>query len=229
MNYLSLIHRKASILETLLKRLSLEDVELFFTDDMFVEELENFVYYRAKALNNKQKIIMVDYREDLQEMLNSWPIIDGQVNETNFPIPQELIGRKQIIRTKIFHFNDGGEEEIDECSAMLNSEGVGSEYVIKQMNLEGYRPATLPELLAYGKKEFFLSTFFPIIALGSKGELYHDNYVDVLEEEISDPLLVSLREASVPMLVGEKNEPSIESALFDVNWRFNCRFLGVRI
>lgn len=214
---LPVAERKSSIMEMLLKKdVTLDDLELFFADNAFVQELQSFIFYKAKALKYREKFVLVDYTKDLDDIIQAWCCVSGEINKENFPISQELCGRKQIIRIKLFHFNDGGDDP-------NNKTRVTSDYVIKQMNAEGYRPATLPELLAYGLKEFFLSTVFPIVALGSI-LLGPDDYTG--DEAV--PYEPST-ESFAPILTKEENEPTLESEPFNLNWYYNHRFLGVRV
>jgi hypothetical protein len=77
------------------------------------------------------------------------------------------------------------------------------------MKKDGFRPATMKELLSYGEKNPEEQRKYPIIGLGSVAELRGSRRVGCFLDE--DP---SLRSASLRS--------------FDFDWHGRCRFLAVR-
>lgn len=113
----------------------------------------SFFWICAKATNtNEAKIILiVDYSQTLKQMIAGGNYVwRSYIDEKMFPLPVDLIGTKDTCEAYIFHFKKD----------MLGSEAV------KEMEKAGYRPATLPELLALGKSNPDLQRQSAIIALG---------------------------------------------------------------
>ncbi|MFA6514241.1 MAG: hypothetical protein WCT50_03085 [Patescibacteria group bacterium] len=189
---------------------NLDDLSLFLKDKPFVDQLKNLVYHGARALEVSKVIVIVDYTRPLSEILmDSWHSIEsGCINEKYFPVStrQRLFGRREIIRTKLFHFN----EKID------------SKDVEKVMAEEGYRPATLAELLAFSQnnKVMFLPNIFPIVALTPS------KILDSTDEDGLD----ALDDLHVAVLgIVEANETILRGKPYSQTWHYNHRFLGVRI
>lgn len=82
--------------------------------------------------------------------------VNSDITEVNFPMPANLVLGAE---SKPFHFN----------------RNISSENAIKEMAKEGYRPATIWDLLDFGAKNPELQRQFPIVALGSVAEV-DDNY-----------------------------------------------------
>ncbi|MFA5644582.1 MAG: hypothetical protein WC928_03610 [Patescibacteria group bacterium] len=101
--------------------------------------------------------LVVDYSRTLQEMINAgnygWS--NKEITAKNFPISPEMTGKKVEVSAKLFHFNRDSNNETS----------------IFEMDKDGYRPATLAELLVLGETQPDLQSQFPIIALGS---ILHD-------------------------------------------------------
>lgn len=97
--------------------------------------------------------LSVNYGRNVKEMIKAgkydWE--NSDITEKHFPLPAELKGKTTTISGKLFHFD----------------RSISSEDAISEMDKAGYRPATLPELLALGEDQPDLQRQFPIIALGS--------------------------------------------------------------
>lgn len=107
--------------------------------------------------------IVVDYTKNLEQTITdggfNW--VNNDITDENFHIPDEIIGKKIELSAKLFYF----------------SNYINADDATLEMNKDGYRPATLMELLAL-KLLFPESIQFGAIALGS---FWHD------EEEDDDP------------------------------------------
>jgi hypothetical protein len=96
--------------------------------------------------------ILVDYTKTLEQM-----ILDGKyvwkhdsITEKNFPLLAKMIGQKVEVVIKPFFFGND----------------ISGEEAIKYLSKDGYRPATLAELLAWGATNSETKIIFPTIALG---------------------------------------------------------------
>ena len=140
--------------------------------------------------------LTVDYSRTLKEMINAgnYGWANDDITEKNFPLPTKLLGKKITASTKLFHFD----------------RRISSEDAISEMNKAGYRPASLPELLALGEIHPELQKDFPIVALGSVwcGE---DGHRDV------------------PVLTFNDSRRELYLGWLDYHdWDDYCRFFGVR-
>lgn len=95
--------------------------------------------------------ITVDYHQSFTDMLAAGKLdkMNEHITAENFPITGE--GR---VSTKIILVPSSGYTETD--------------YVAKELRRVGLRPATLPELLAFGAAYPDMQRHFDIVALGSK-------------------------------------------------------------
>ncbi len=80
--------------------------------------------------------------------LGKYDWVDENITDVNFPIPE---GFAFGLEPKLYHFN----------------RYISSRNVIKEMEKDGFRPATIWDLLDYGAKNPELQRQFPIVALGS--------------------------------------------------------------
>lgn len=116
--------------------------------------------------------------------------VNENITEKNFPKPKG--GTKSSREIAIFHFG----------------KTMSSEDVIAKMDAEGYRPATIWELLAFARDNPDLQRQFPIVALGSVGVVGGDRSVACFDRG------GSRRDLTLDWFVG--------------GWRGDCRFLAVR-
>ena len=112
------------------------------------------------------------------------------INDKNFKTSHT--GQKEV-EMKLFHFN----------------RYVESEEAIREMKKEGYRPAELHELLAFGAKYPDEQRKYPIVALGSVWR-YWDGY------------------RHVPYLWRDGSERNLNLNYFVLRWLGHYRFLAVR-
>lgn len=94
--------------------------------------------------------VVVDYSKTLDEMiaagLYDWK--NDNINAKNFPVDGK---GTSAVNVELIHFN----------------RTIESNEALNELDKMGYRPATLPELLAFGAKYPDKQREFPIIALGS--------------------------------------------------------------
>ncbi len=134
------------------------------TKAVFQEALNRGVI--ASFLDNlkESNILTVPYSRSIADSL-----IAGKYDWTNDSITDEKFGDKltgtKDVETKMYHFG------ID----------ISSENAIAKMNAEGFRPATMKELLAYGEKNPEEQRKYPVVALGSVAEVSLDRHVGVLD------------------------------------------------
>jgi len=113
---------------------------------------------------------------------------DG-ITEWNFPTTEyDMVEEKE---TALFHFN----------------RTISSEDAIAGMRAEGYRPATMRELLTFGKENPEVQRKFPIVALGQVVRLDGARHVGYLDRDGSGRCA--------------------RLHYFDDGWSGDCRFLAV--
>lgn len=139
--------------------------------------------------------LTVDYGRTVKQMIKAGKYngVNSDITEKNFPLPTELIGQKTSVSGKLFHFG----------------KDISSEDVIFEMDKSGYRPATLPELLALGEAHPDLQRQFPIIALGSVWRVAAGSRI-------------------VPALAVDGYGRKLHLFWFGPAWYVICRFFGVR-
>ena len=115
---------------------------------------------------------------------------NSDVTSEKFPRPEN--GTRSERKIALFHF---GKE-------------MTSEQVIAEMDKEGFRQATIHELLALGIAQPELQKDFPIISLGSVCVLNGRRLVAILYEN-----------------AGYRG---LRLSWFDLGWSGHCRFVGVR-
>ena len=82
------------------------------------------------------------------------------------------------------HFPVKGESKQVEITLLHFDRYISSDEAVKEIDKMGYRPATLPELLALGASQPELQRQFPIVALGSVWQgRYGDRYVPYLWDD----------------------------------------------
>ncbi len=96
--------------------------------------------------------VTVDYSQAVKQMVEAghydWK--NPNINHTNFPIPPSKRGKKEVT-IGLVSFNRNME---------LNE-------ILQELDRMGFRPAELPELLAFGTAYPEKQREFPIVALGS--------------------------------------------------------------
>ena len=109
-------------------------------------------YYEPHLIEVGRYPITVDYSKTLEEMIaaGKYDYVNSEITSINFPIPSDKSGSKNP-EAIILHFN----KRID------------TEKLLKILNRKGFRPGTLPELLAFGAKYPEAQIRHWVIALGS--------------------------------------------------------------
>jgi ABC-type uncharacterized transport system YnjBCD substrate-binding protein len=134
----------------------------------------------------------VNYNRSITDSLTAgkydWK--NENITDANFPSKEE--GEREV-EFGLFHFNKTTKSDDN----------------VAQMKKEGFRPATMKELLVFGEKNPEEQRKYPIIALGSVAKL--DGY------------------RRVGCLYGGGSGRGVNLDYYDGEWNDDCRFLGVRI
>ncbi|MFZ2309916.1 MAG: hypothetical protein WAW11_00010 [Patescibacteria group bacterium] len=157
--------------------------------EMNAEEIQKVIDVSGEIILN------VDYTKTIEQAIadGNYDWKNSDVTAENFPISPEMAGKKVEVKTKLFQFN----------------RDISSEDVALEMNKDGYRPATLMELLVLGFLFPELQRQFPIIALGS---VWPNADLD----------------RCVPYLGGDGSGRRLDLGWFGSGWGAHYRFLGVR-
>ena len=96
--------------------------------------------------------VVVDYNLSLVEMIKAgkYDWVNDGITQKHFPLQEKGLGKIGFTIT-LLHLN----------------RYISSDEAIEKISEAGYRPATLPELLALGESQPELQRQFPIVALGS--------------------------------------------------------------
>lgn len=137
-------------------------------------------------------VVTVNYALSLEEMITA-----GRYDWKN----DNITGK---------HFSVKGEGMADVEIQLVHFDCVmDSNEVIRELDKMGLRPATLPELLAFGAKFPEIQRQFPVVALGSVWRrLFGDRFV--------------------PFLYGYGDGRDLNLHVFEDGWRGYCRFAAVR-
>jgi hypothetical protein len=134
----------------------------------------------------------VNYNRSITDSLTAgkydWK--NENITDANFPSKEE--GEREV-EFGLFHFNKTTKSDDN----------------VAQMKKEGFRPATMKELLVFGEKNPEEQRKYPIIALGSVAKLG------------------GIRR--VGYLYGNGSARDVRLLCYACEWRDDCRFLGVRI
>lgn len=178
---------KALIDEVLSLGGSDEQVARILTDKVLRRKLAELIVGAASNVY----IITVDYAQSLADMIKAghYDFVDPSFTSEHFPV----VGT--------------GEVSVD---AILVHYGriMSSEAVLADLDQRGLRPATLPELLAFGATYPEKQREFPILAFGAVWE-YSARYVAVLDWDDDLGRYLGL-------------------GLFVDDWRERCHFLAVK-
>ncbi|HEY4715179.1 MAG TPA: hypothetical protein VIH31_01605 [Candidatus Paceibacterota bacterium] len=145
-----------------------------------------------KSSGRKAFELEVDGTKILEQLIadGKYDWKNPDIKEKNFPIKDKT---KRMATIELFHFGFD----------------ISSESAVKAMEKEGFRPATIEELLALGAKHPELQKEFPIIALGSVWKNF-DGY------------------RGVPELYWDDSERDLRLNDWAGGWRGRYRFAGVR-
>jgi hypothetical protein len=138
----------------------------------------------------------------LNEMIKAgqYGSVSTDITEEYFPLPTEYLGKRVLLLAKFFSYD----------------KEMKSEVVEKNMQQDGFRPATIYELLALGVTQPQLKDEDCIIALGSvwinlKGILWREG------------------ERGVPIIYLQENQVSLNLTSLDIKYPIFARFLGVKL
>ncbi len=149
-----------------------------------VTEVVSFLTSTTKQVVNYDRSIA----DSLMAGKYDWK--NDNITDANFPSDEK--GQRKV-EFGVFHFNKTTESDDN----------------VAKMKAEGFRPATMKELLAYGEKNPKEQRKYPIIALG----------------------LVARLDGRRPVgdLRGSSGGRDADLGYDGLEWRVCCRFLGVRI
>lgn len=160
----------------------------------------------------------IDYSKSLKKMMSEAKIFDRgkEFTERNFPFPPENLGKKIKVVTKLFW----SEEYYLEIGK-----------VEQEMAKEGFRPSTLPELLALSLKYPELQKEFCILAPGS--HYYPFAPISMTSEDIMVPILseedIGDGEVDLGPQLGLICDHMLKSETSDSSPDPYYRFLGTKI
>jgi hypothetical protein len=172
-----------------------EDLRRILSDKKMLADLADRIMAvpPAKFLVATYKV-MIDYGRSIVDSVKAgkYDWVNEAITDANFPNTEfdQVGGEKEI---GLFHFK----------------RNISSEDVIASMKAEGFRPATMRELLGFGEHNPELQREFPIVALGQVAVLGGRRRVGFLRRGGSG------RYASL--------------GYFGFGWDDICRFLAVRI
>lgn len=151
--------------------------------DIFVE-----VSQKAKDIFR----VLVDYYRSLEDMIaaGKYDYANPDINAKHFPVAKH---GKEDVAVELVHFD----------------RNISSDEAIPELDKMGFRPATLPELLAFGEKYPDVQRRFPVVALGSVW------------------LRLSGRR-NVACLWGDSTERGLTLSWFEGDWLARYRFASVR-
>ncbi len=162
-----------------------------FAEEFFSGAAKNRSVETRQAAKGVTRLF-VDYTRSLAEMLKDgrFDSVNSDITEKHFPITKRPNGKVEM---KMFHFN----------------RPISSEQAIQEMDKEGYRPAELPEGLAYVQANPDEQRKYPIILLGSVWLHWSGR-------------------RSVPCLDRWSDERRLDLVWFELGWHECYRFLAVR-
>jgi hypothetical protein len=107
--------------------------------------------------------VLVDYSQSLGQMIRAgeYDEVNGDINPRNFRL--EGTGCREV-----------------ELTLVQFSRAMGPLELVMLMEKRGYRPATIEELLAFGKEKRDLQRSIPIVALGSGLRRHDRRYIPCL-------------------------------------------------
>ena len=147
---------------------------------------------KSKSSSRLNFEIEVDGTKTLEQMIADGKYDDknSDINKKNFPIKDAT---KRTVTIELFHFD----------------RNISSEDAVKEMKKEGFRPATVEELLALGADQPKLQREFPIIALGSVWRVFYGF-------------------RCVPSLNLDGDDRELNLPYWSHGWFGSCRFAAVR-
>ncbi len=160
-----------------------------FRGDGLADRIVDLLSDGRKTVNGY--LVTVDYRQSLKAMIQAghYDWVNSDITEKHFPVAS---GPTEV-SIELIHFD----------------RAMTSEEVLAELDRRGLRPATLPELLAFGAKYPQKQREFPIVALASVWRYWVGG-------------------RRVPYLWSNAVERSLDLDWLDLRWGAHCRFAAVR-
>lgn len=141
-------------------------LDVISMNDIHVHQVLVLIEQRKKVIDvtTLEIELIVDYTKTIEQAIaeGKYNIAAFEINEKNFPVAPDLIGKKVIVKSRLFNF----ERELI------------TEHVIWEMKQVAYRPANLMELAAFGAARPELQRLITITAFGSRW-MDNDGYYNV--------------------------------------------------
>lgn len=136
--------------------------------------------------------VIINYSKTFANMIKTgkYDWVNNDITQEHFPITGE--GTIEL-KAELIHFG----------------KTMSTDNVLKELDRRGLRPATLPELLAFGEKYPEKQREFPVVSLGSVWTVSSGN-------------------RRIPYLDESDSERSLYLNWYDFDWDDGCRFLAVR-
>lgn len=119
-------------------------------------------------------VVNVDYSISLEQMIvaGNYCWANTNINDNHFPVskPNDCLSNKAEITIELVHLN----------------KRVSSDDAITELKKRGLRPATIPELLAFGAKYPNEQKKYPIVALGSVWRFLGGSHVTYLWYDVNE-------------------------------------------
>jgi hypothetical protein len=153
--------------------------------------LDGLAVRKALALGPIQMKLVVDYGLSLEQMIvtGHYDWVNDSIAAERFPIVGE---GKMELEVQLFHFD----------------QSISSEEAVRLIRKDGFEPAKIEHLLAFGATYPEMQRKFPIVGFGSSCMVYGERYV--------------------PVLYGGDSVRSLRLSYWDGDWRDFYRFLAVR-
>jgi len=148
---------------------------------------------RSKKAEKDIFPVTIDHTRPIKQMIanGDYDWVNDDITEEHFP--REKTKGKEKVDLELIHFN----------------KSISSDNAIAELKKLGMRPATLPELLAFGAAYTNKQREFPIVALGSAWRVWYDS-------------------RSVPCLWSGSVGRYLDLGWLGGGWRESYRFLAVR-
>ncbi len=126
-----------------------EDVKKVLKDKNLCQGIAKLIMAAKSFIKAKFKVV-IDCTQTLKEMISAgkYDWVNSDITPEHFPITGKGISEEEVV---LFHFD----------------KTMTSEQVIAEMDKQGFKPASIEELLALGSSKPDLQKQFPIIALDS--------------------------------------------------------------
>lgn len=165
-----------------------EDIRQILTNKGLAQELAKLIVGNAVEVFQ----VVVDYSQTLADMIAACNLdwVNPDITQEHFPISGNGVVE---LKAELIHFR----------------ETMSTNIVLKDLDRQGYRPATLPEPLAFGAKYPEKQREFPVVALGSVRANPDGS-------------------RRVPYLCGDGSSRGLDLGWYGLGWHDDYRFLCVR-